>query len=70
MAIVLQHQHFCPLCDEAWRCTCWACDRELDELPCNACKMVGQDVQTKRYDACRDPGNVVDKQLHGDIVLG
>lgn len=68
MAIVLQHQHLCPLCEEAWRCTRWACDLQ-DELPCNACKMSGQNVPTKRYDALRGPENVVEEQLHGDTIL-
>ena len=68
MAIVLQHQHLCPLCEEAWRCTCWTCDREFDELPCNACKIAERDVLTNRHDARTDPENVVDKQLRGDIV--
>jgi hypothetical protein len=69
MAIVLQHQHVCPLCEDTWRCTCWMCDREFDELPCNACKLTEQKGQTNVNDSHSDPENIVDKHLQGDIVL-
>jgi hypothetical protein len=51
MAIVLQHRHFCPLCEDTWTCTCWTCDLGFDELACNACKMMVEAVRTRMHDS-------------------
>lgn len=38
MAVVVSHVHFCPSCDELWKCVQWFCGQEeWDELLCKAC---------------------------------
>jgi hypothetical protein len=66
MAIVLQHKHVCPACEDVWRCTCWTCDVGFDELICDACKLAAQDAHTHIHKAPTDTRHVID--FRGDVV--
>ena len=38
MATVFSHMHFCPICNDLWRCVCWVCEDEGDDLRCISCR--------------------------------
>ena len=45
MATVLSHAHFCPACDELWKCVQWFCAQEdCDDLLCKACDQMESEV--------------------------
>lgn len=70
MATVLSHIHFCPNCNDTWKCVSWMCEEEGGELICHPCRVKSRDdtKQKKHLAKCETQQN--DRQrAHSERVM-
>ena len=59
MATIFSHTHFCPMCNDTWKCVSWVCEEEDGHLACPSCR-------AKTCDECEPAQTIAKKRYPAD----
>ena len=63
MATVFSHIHFCPQCNDTWKCVSWVCEEEDADLTCQPCRIESWDEYSGRLPQPDSDRDTLDSQF-------